>query len=176
MKSTNTRQLVLGGLTAAIYVALGLTFAPISFGPAQLRVAEALTLLPVFTPSAIWGLTVGCAITNAIGLFTGATILGPIDILLGSLTTLVAAWLTRLLRKSTLRGLPVLSSLPPILLNAVVVGGELTFFLYGGGFEPTLFFGQAALIALGQLLACGGIGLFMVYTLQKLGLDKKIFS
>ena len=111
MKQTSVNRMVKGAMIAALYVALGVVFAPISFRAVQMRVAEALTLLPVFSPMAIGGLTLGCALTNFYGMVTGTSILGLLDIFFGSLATLVAAWMTWKLRKITWKGLPILSPL-----------------------------------------------------------------
>ena len=80
--------MVKGAMIAALYVALGVVFAPISFRAVQMRVAEALTLLPVFSPMAIGGLTLGCALTNFYGMVTGTSILGLLDIFFGSISVL----------------------------------------------------------------------------------------
>ncbi len=80
MKQTSVNRMVKGAMIAALYVALGVVFAPISFRAVQMRVAEALTLLPVFSPMAIGGLTLGCALTNFYGMVTGTSILGLLDI------------------------------------------------------------------------------------------------
>ncbi|SMB98123.1 Uncharacterized membrane protein [Thermanaeromonas toyohensis ToBE] len=112
-----TPQIARGAFIAAIYAIVTIILAPISFGVFQIRVAEALTLLPILFPEAIWGLFVGCLVSNIYG---G---LGPIDIFLGSLTTLVAAWLTYRLRHSPL------AYMPPIILNGLIVGTYLSFLL-----------------------------------------------
>lgn len=114
MKQTSVNRMVKGAMIAALYVALGVVFAPISFRAVQMRVAEALTLLPVFSPMAIGGLTLGCALTNFYGMVTGTSILGLLDIFFGSLATLVAAWMTWKLRKITWKGRP---SSPPCPLS-----------------------------------------------------------
>ena len=89
------RKITLSAVIAALYAALTLLLAPISFGPVQCRVAECLCILPLFTPYAIPGLFLGCLISNIIGS------MGMFDIVFGSLTTLVAAILTyRLFRLS----------------------------------------------------------------------------
>ena len=80
MKQTSVNRMVKGAMIAALDVALGVVFAPISFRAVQMRVAEALTLLPVFSPMAIGGLTLGCALTNFYGMVTGTSILGLLDI------------------------------------------------------------------------------------------------
>ena len=95
MKQTKSSALELaqGGIIAALYVVLTLVFAPISFGEAQLRVAEALTILPMFTSAAVPGLFVGCVIANMLGV----AVLW--DIIFGSLATFFGALGSYFLRK-----------------------------------------------------------------------------
>ena len=78
----------MSALIAALYTGLTFVLAPISFGPVQFRVSEALTLLPFCLPEAVPGLFIGCLISNMLGGF------GIIDIVLGSAATLAAAWIT----------------------------------------------------------------------------------
>jgi uncharacterized membrane protein len=108
--------LIRAAVIAALYAAVTLLLAPISYGPLQFRVSEALTLLPMLTPAAIPGLFVGCLAANLLG---GATAL---DIVFGSLATLGAAILTRRLREK-----PLIAALPPVLVNAFVVGAVLAY-------------------------------------------------
>lgn len=77
-------------MIAALYFALSLPFMTLIFGPVQLRIAEALTLLPVFAANPVAGLTLGCVLVNTLGAATGANILGPLDIVFGSAATLLA--------------------------------------------------------------------------------------
>ena len=95
MKNSKITFLVQAAAIAAIYVVLTVAFAPISFGEVQIRFAEALTILPFFTPAAVPGLFVGCLIANILG---GAIL--P-DIIFGSLATLIGAVGTYLLRKQS---------------------------------------------------------------------------
>ncbi|OIQ60364.1 queuosine precursor transporter QueT [Moorella thermoacetica] len=113
-----TAKIARGAVIAALYAVVTIILKPISFGYLQVRVAEALTLLPILYPEAVPGLFVGCLISN----FYGG--LGPIDIILGSLTTLAAAWLTYVWRRSWV------AYLPPILLNGVIVGAYLAYLLH----------------------------------------------
>ena len=92
-------------MIAALYAALTIALAPISFGPVQFRVAEALTLLPFFMPEAIPGLFIGCLLAN----FTGG--FGIIDIVFGSAATLLAAWLTYEMPNMWL------AAIPPVIVN-----------------------------------------------------------
>ena len=93
MKNKSVTFLTQAAMIAAIYVVLTMIFAPFSFGEVQVRVAEALTILPIFTPAAIPGLFVGCLIGN----ITGGAVLP--DIIFGSIATLIGAVGTYQLRK-----------------------------------------------------------------------------
>ena len=111
MKSKNTMFLVQAAAIGAIYVVLTLLFAPLSYGEVQVRFSEALTILPYFTPAAIPGLFVGCILSNLLG---GAI---PVDIIFGSIATLIGAVFTYKLRGSS----KWLAPLPPIVANTVIV-------------------------------------------------------
>ncbi|MDD2362095.1 MAG: QueT transporter family protein [Oscillospiraceae bacterium] len=168
------RKLAEGGIIAALYTALTLSIPVASFGLTQLRVAEALTILPVFTPSAIPGLAVGCMVSNLFGLAIGANIAGAWDVLFGSLATLLAAWMTYSLRKIRIKGLPVLSTLPPIIINAAVVGLELTINIMG--FSWYKYFTTALYVASGQFIACSVFGLLLYSALNRSGAAEIIFK
>ena len=107
----STRKLARGAVIAALYTALTLLLQPLSFGQMQIRISEALTLLPVLMPEAVPALAIGCLLANIMG---GGMIA---DILLGTLATLLAAVCTRLLRSRT-----YLAALMPVLFNGVIVG------------------------------------------------------
>lgn len=171
MKMTKTSGIAKGGLVAASYVVLGLALAPISFGPAQLRVSEALTLLPVIFPSSVWGLTLGCAITNLVGASTGANFLGIADVFIGSCATLVAALMTARLRNIRWKGLPLAASLPPVLVNAVVIGAEWSY-VTTGSIAPLAVLPFAGLIAAGQAVSCCVMGVLLVHYMEKSGVSK----
>lgn len=163
-----TRRLATAGLIAALYTALTVGLAPISFGMVQCRVAEALTALCVFTPWATAGLTVGCAVSNLLGLSLGGNVAGLMDVILGPLATGVAAWLSYRWRARRLWGLPLLSALPPVVINALVVGTELA--AVSPHFTWAVWCWQAALVAVGEAVACGlGLVLFKLIDGTRLG-------
>lgn len=111
-------------LIAALYAVLTLFLAPISFGIVQFRVSEILTLLPIFTSAAIPGLAIGCLVSNYIGfIWLGGT--GVIDIIFGTLATLLAAIFTRIFRNNKW-----LSPFPPVFFNGLIVGGYLHFIAF----------------------------------------------
>ncbi len=155
--------LVQAGLIAALYCALSVALPFMTFGTVQCRLSEALTILPVLTPAAVPGLVVGCLISNSIGLAMGANVAGAVDILLGTFATALAAILSRAWRRYRLKGLPVLSTLPPVLLNAVIIGAELTVVLFPER-TPALFLINMLSVGIGQVIACviGGLLLFTV--------------
>jgi len=160
----SVRSLALIGLIAAVYATVSLLSYPISFGPFQCRVSEALTVMPILLPEAVPGLALGCAIANLIGI--GASPIGAWDILFGSLATLAAAICTRALRKMTVKGVPFLATLPPILFNALVVGFEVACFCMPD-FSFVTFLVCAGWIAAGEALAVWAVGLPLYYALRK---------
>ena len=128
-------------MIAAIYVVLTVVFAPFSFGSVQVRIAEALTILPAFTPAAIPGLFVGCLIGNILG---GAMF--P-DIIFGTLATLIGAVFTYILRNQN----KFLAPLPPIVTNTVIIPYVLRF-AYGEAIPIPLLMLS---IGIGEVISCG---------------------
>ena len=165
------RNLCLSALIAAVYAVLTLALPVLSYGEWQCRISEALTLLPILLPQAIPGLVVGCLVSNLFGLMGGANPAGAWDLLFGTLATLVAACLTYALRRPRIRGLPVWATLPPVLINAVVVGIELTL-VYGG--LPWYF--NMLGVAAGQRAACTVCGLLLFAMLERSGAARVLFG
>jgi len=157
-----TRHITHAALIAAVYVALTLVFAPISFAAIQLRVSEALTVLPILTPAAVPGLFVGALLANALG-----SPIGILDVVIGSLLSLAAAVLTRVLRRNTFVAL-----LPPVLLNAFGVAAYLVYLipvepLSVGPLRLSPYWGAVLTIGVGQALAVYGIGLPLLALLRR---------
>jgi len=154
----NTKFLIQGAIIAAIYAVLTIAFAPISYGEIQVRISEALTILPFFTTAAIPGLFVGCLIANLM------SPVGFLDIIFGSLASLVAAYLSYKMPREWL------VPLPPVLVNGIVVGILLKY-AYGLPF-PLLTL--MLWVTIGQTIACYGIGYPLLLILKRYG--KKLFS
>jgi uncharacterized membrane protein len=110
----NTHSILRATMIAALYTSFTYALAPISYGPLQFRLSEALTVLPILYPEAIYGLFIGTLLAN---IFGG---LGIWDILGGSLATLIAACLTYRFRTN------IFAYLSPIVVNALIVGGYLS--------------------------------------------------
>lgn len=153
MKQKNVTFLTQAAMIAALYVVLTLVFAPFSFKEIQVRLAEALTILPAFTPAAIPGLFVGCLIGNILG---GAAL--P-DIIFGSLATLAGAVGTYLLRKKS----PFLAPLPPIVANTLVVPFVLR---YGYGVLLPIPL-MMLTVGVGEIISCGVLGMLLYFVLQR---------
>lgn len=172
-KPKTARDLAICAMIAALYATLCFALSPFSYGAVQVRVAEALTLLPVFSPFAIWGVTLGCALANLIGFMMGANILGFMDVFFGTAATLIAAVCSYKLRNIRIGRIPVLSAVPPVLVNALVIGLELTY-MEVNGFDVRIFTANALSVGIGQMVSCFAIGLPLVYVLEKTGIYKKM--
>lgn len=163
-QSLSAVELAKAGVIAAVYTALTLLLSPFSFGAVQVRLSEMLTILPAYLPCAIPGLTVGCFLSNLIGLSMGANPAGAWDLLLGTAATGLAALLSYALRRVRVKGLPLLSTLPPVVFNALIVGTEL--WMVYGGFPWWL---HVTWVALGQLVSCTVCGTVLAAVLHKYG-------
>jgi uncharacterized membrane protein len=152
-------------MIAALYTALSFVLAPYSFGPVQVRISEALTVLPLLAPWPIWSLSLGCALTNLIGAATGINILGYWDVLWGTMATLIAALLTYRFRNLTFRNIPFVSLLMPIVINGLVIGYELM--LVFGPNTIGMFVFYASSVAIGEAISVIFIGYPLVQMLKK---------
>ena len=153
------------GLIATLYVVLTVVIQPIGYGTVQFRVSETLAILPAYMPAASPGLTVGCFLSNLIGLATGANPAGGWDLLIGTAATAAAAVLTYCLRGIRFKNLPILSTVPPVLVNAVAIGTELAV-VYGG----IPWYWHALGVAAGQFLACCVCGTVLAAALNRVKL------
>lgn len=153
MKNKNVTFLTQAAMIAAIYVVLTYLFAPFSFGEIQVRISEALTILPLFTPAAIPGLFIGCLIGNILG---GAIL--P-DIIFGSIATLIGAVFTYMLKKHT----PVLGVIPPIASNTIIVPYVLRF---GYGVNLPIPF-MMLTVGVGEVISCGILGMILYTALSR---------
>ncbi|MDW7658728.1 MAG: QueT transporter family protein [Bacillota bacterium] len=171
---------------AAAYVVLTFPLAQIAFGPVQFRLAEALTVLAAMTPAAIPGLFLGCLLAN----LTNPVNLGPVDIIGGSLATLIAAWLTWKLQHS-LRRKPVKDEIeqegrkgllrrrsdwfyrllvlsPSVIVNALVVGYYLPYLIPELAVNAAVIALTMLSILISQAIVVYVIGLPLLLALEKL--------
>ena len=154
-----TQRLTTAAMVGAAYIALSLLGSAlgVAFGPIQCRFSEALCVLPYLFPETAWGLFVGCLISNLISPY------GLLDLVAGALTTLLAALVTARCRSR------YLAPLPPVLLNGIVVGGIIAFEQAGFGqaFAAAYWF-NACSVAAGEAITCYGLGLLLLWRLEKL--------
>lgn len=152
MKNKKLFFIVQAAMIAAIYVVLVLIFQPISISYIQVRIAEALTILPFFTPAAIPGVTIGCLLGN---LISGCDVL---DIVFGSLATLLGALGSYSLRKNKF-----LVPIPPIVANTIIVPWVLRF-AYGEALSIPF---MMLTVGVGEVLSCGVLGLTLLFALSR---------
>lgn len=161
-RNQNIMSLVTAAMIAALYVVL--SFAINAFGLAsgaiQVRISEALTILPYFTPAAIPGLTIGCLLFN---LLSGAAIL---DVIFGPLATLIGAIISYFLGKKfkKVTWMKFLVPVPPILSNAFIVPWVLKT-AYG---LSDAYWYLAVTVGIGEVISCGVLGMVLLYALLPL--------
>ncbi len=159
------RKLTVAAVTAALYVALSYaayTFNA-AFGAVQFRLSEALTLLPFLFPETAWGLFVGCILTNLLSMY------GPVDIVFGSLATLLAGlWTAKCGNKWT-------AAIPPVVCNGLIVSAVIAYAEAGvtGAFLPA--WGLNILtVSLSEAVLCFVPGVILVDALQKSGAARRL--
>lgn len=156
--NNTTKIICFNAVIAALYIALTMALAPISYGVIQLRVAESLTILPAVLPFSVIGLFIGCAISNSISMF------GIYDVIFGSLITLLAGFLTSKLKNKWL------APLPPIVLNAF--GLPLIWYLIG---SETVYWINVLSIFVSQTIILYLLGVPLLILIKKT-VAKKFFA
>lgn len=169
MQKTSAQKITLAAMTAALYVVLSYVSGEFAFGGAglvQCRLSEALCVLPFFFPETVWGLFVGCILTNIL------SPMGIADLVFGSIATLIAALCTARVGKKWL------APLPPVISNGVIIGAMIAWFEAGGFGEG--FWGafavNGALVAIGEIIACYIGGGIILIALPKIPFFKKYMT
>ena len=164
MRKFTTRDLSLAAIIAAVYAVLTLILPIPAFTGIQVRLSEALTVLPFLFPGTWPGFRWGGLVANLLSPY------GPLDVVLGSAGTLVAALLTQKAPKTWL------APLPPVVCGMVLLGGMLAWYEVGFSdqFLP-LFAANALWVGIGQAVSCYGLGLPLIGVLNKTGAAKRIF-
>ena len=159
------RFIVYNGIVAALYIVLTYFLAPISYGPLQARISEAMTVFPIFSFNMIPGLTIGCLVSNLIN----PDNLGPVDIIGGTLATLIAGIFSRIIGKKNMW----LGIIPPIVANGIIVGGYLPFLLFDTVTWQEVLFTMLT-VAAGEAAVLIVLGLPLVAVIGKTGLKNKL--
>jgi uncharacterized membrane protein len=150
MPKYDTKYITRAGIIAAVYVALTLPLMDLSYGPIQVRISEALALMPFIDLAAIPGVFVGCFLANIFGGY------GFIDVVFGSLTTLAAAYLTSKMPNR------ILAILPPVILNALIV----SIWVYKSSNMPYIM--NVLTIGLGEFFSVAGLGTLLIMLLERI--------
>ena len=169
--SIQIRKIVFAGVVAAFYAALTIMIAPISYGPVQIRLAEALCILPFYYPITALGLFIGCVIANLFSPY------GILDIVAGSVASLLSALLTMQLgriKKDTIT-IKAIACFPPVFFNALIIGAVIAWSETNGGdaFWPALIL-NGVQVGLGQLIIMYAVGLPLIIYLPKSYLFSKL--
>ena len=159
IKRKRSTSLALCGIIASAYFIVCMVFMPLSYGGIQVRFAEALTVLPLFFGEAVWGLSIGCLLANFFGN-------GVLDIIFGTLATVIASMLTYIIGKKIKN--PKLrffiGAFPPVIINAILVP-----FTFLAVFElKSLYFISMLQIFIGQAISIYLVGAFIYFPLQKI--------
>ena len=157
IKNDKIRFITRAAVIAALYAVLTISLQPISFGAVQFRISESLTILPFIFPEAIPGLFVGCIVSN---FFSPNIVI--LDIVFGSLATLLAAICTYKI------SVKWLAPLPPIVFNAVIIGLVITFSTTGSDGFVSAFAGNALSVGTGEAIVCYGLGLPLLFAVLSL--------
>lgn len=163
MNNKSLRYLTTAAMIAAIYAVLCILLAPISYAAIQVRIAEALTILPAFTPAAIPGLTVGCLLANILG---GCPIM---DIIFGTLATLIGAVGTYLLRSRK-----TLIWMPPVVSNTIIVSIFSIYIPFMGESDDSLWYIMLT-VCIGELISVCILGYLLYFALKKVNTKVALF-
>ena len=159
MQKLQTQHLTRAAAVGAAYAVLRLFSSGFSltFGVVQCRFSEALCVLPFFFPETVWGLFAGCLITNLLSPY------GLLDLIVGSLATLIAALLTARCRKKWL------APLPPVVLNTLLVGAVIAYEETGlTAAFPATWAINGLTVGAGEAIACYGLGMLLLWQLPRI--------
>ncbi len=155
-----TEYLAKTAVIAALYAVLTYAVAPIAYGPIQFRISEALTILPIFCPASIPGLTVGCVLANIL------STVDPIDMVLGPIATLLACLVTYAARNLCIKRYPLLSFLSPVIFNGLIVGAEIAYFTTDDTFWHAYLINGAS-VAFGEIVVVFILGTALFFAILK---------
>lgn len=161
MKNKNniTKKITRAAIIASLYAGITLAVYPISFGAWQIRISEALTILPFYFPEATLGLFIGCLISNLITM-------NIFDIIFGSLATLISAYLTYLCSKLGKKA-KILSLIPPVIINAFVISLIISYTTVSSGSFFAMFAVNFLTVFAGQAISCFVLGLVLSFVIEK---------
>ena len=162
------KRITLSALLAAVYLCLTLVLMNFGFGPIQIRVAEVLCLLCLYKRDFIIPITLGCALSNLIGVLMGMDIIGYLDVVFGTLATFISLELIYKFRNIKLFNKPLLSMMMPVLFNAIIIGAMLAEVMQSGDNFMELFMLNATYVACGEFIAVVILGLLLEKNIKQI--------
>ncbi len=171
-KKSKTYRITYMAIISAMYTVLSLIVSPIAFGPIQFRISEVLTLLALVGSDEIYAITLGCFLTNLLGVAFSINSAGVLDIVFGTLATFIAGKLTYKFRNVRIKGWPVLSALMPVVINGIIIGLELAVTLNDGASFVAIWLIYGLEVAIGELGACVILGVPIWHFI----LERRIFD
>ena len=169
--NVSVRKLARCAVVAALYVVLCMALQPLSYGAVQVRVAEALCLLPVFGAEYIAGVVLGCFLANLLG----STI---VDVILAHWLPCLACLVTYKLRNVRFKGLAIAASLPPVLFNAVIIGIEIAVMFPDPTSSAPIWLAcitNGISVGIGELISCTVLGVLLVKIVETNTSLRKVF-
>lgn len=165
------KDLTMQIMVASVYTVASLAIPMLSFGSLQIRFAEILCLLPLFGKKYIFGVTLGCFLTNLSGAIMGVNLLGYADVIFGTLATYLAVLLVYRTRHLTIKEMPVIAMWMPAIVNGIIIGAELAYVLTPSAFiEGFIINGLYIFVA--EAIVCFGIGMIIYPKLK----ESKLFN
>ena len=161
------KKMAINAMIAAIYTVLTIALMNFGFGQIQIRVAEVLCILCVYRKEYIFPVTLGCFLSNLIGVMMGVDIIGWIDILFGTLATYISLVLMYRFRNILWFKRPILSYLMPVLMNGLVIGSMLSYVIMPDQFMMGLAI-NGTYVAVGELISVVGLGLLLEQPIAKI--------
>ena len=154
----DTKSIARNAIIAALYTALTYAFWFCSYGPVQVRISEFMVLLVFFNPNYIYGLTLGCILSNiySVGF---SSFCSPLDILIGTLATIIACLAISLSKRL------LIASIFPAITNGLLLAWEFSF--VANNYSPVYFFTNAGYVALGEVIAVTIIGYLLFVVMKK---------
>ena len=172
MSKFSVRDLTLAAMLAAVYAVLTMALPIPQYGGVQIRFAEALTVLPFLFPAATPGLFVGCIIANLFSPFV-------LDVVFGSMATLLACLVTYRLRNIRFKGLALAASLPPVLFNAVIIGIEIAVMFPDPSSSAPIWLAcitNGISVGIGEVISCTVLGVLLVKIIESNTALSQIFG
>lgn len=159
MNQSQTKRMTSIAAIATIYVVVSLVLNFLSFGPIQVRIAEVLIITAIISKDGIYGMTLGCFLTNLIGTTMGFSALGIVDVVGGTLLTLVSAIMAYYFRqyKTKKSKIPLLSLFMPVIFNMFGLPFIFAYILHDG-FVVSVYFSEVLFIFIGQFISCVVLG------------------